>query len=97
MSKRRFELHLECVADIELDDAVINAVDADWRSSLYDLHTPEEIARHVGYNLIVNGLHLSSMDGWADQDNSLVRVLGPTNWTTEAIEHDANGTQKEKR
>lgn len=88
MSKRQFQLQLECLATIEIDDAVIQAVDDDWRSSLYDLHTPEEIARHIGYNLIVNGLHLSSMDGWADQDNNLVRLIGPTEWTTEATEHN---------
>lgn len=84
MGKKQFNLHLECDAIIEIDDAVIQAVDDDWRSSLYDLHTPEEIARHIGYNLIVNGLHLSSMDGWADQDNSLAQVVGPTEWTTSA-------------
>ena len=92
MSKQQFTLRLECVATLEIDDAVINAVDDDWRSSLYDLHTPEEIAQHIGFNLIVNGLHLSSMDGWADQDNNLVQILGPTEWNTEA-EVKQNGSK----
>ena len=86
MSERVFELTFHGSATIALDSSVIDVVDADWRSSLYDLHGAEEIARHVGYNLVVNGLHLSSMDGWADQDNSKARVLGPIEWNAEAVE-----------
>lgn len=55
MSKRTFELEFTGTATIELDDAVIDAVDDDWRAVFYQLHTPEEIARHVGYNLVING------------------------------------------
>jgi Ser-tRNA(Ala) deacylase AlaX len=86
MSKRRFDLELHCRATVEIDDAVISAVDDDWRSSLYDLHGAEEIAKHIGYNLIVNGLHLSSMDGWADQDDSNTQILGPVYWESNATE-----------
>lgn len=86
MSERTFDIELHGTATVVIDDAVIAAVDDDWRSSLYNLHTPEEIARHIAYNLIVNGIHLSSMDGWADQDNSKARTEGVTQWEIEAIE-----------
>lgn len=86
MSTRTFDIELHGTATVEIDDAVIAAVDDDWRSSLYNLHTPEEIAQHIAFNLIVNGIHLSSMDGWADQDNSKARTVGTTDWTIEAVE-----------
>jgi Ser-tRNA(Ala) deacylase AlaX len=86
MAKRKFSLRLECDAVIELDDAVIQAVDDDWRSSLYDLHTPEEIAEHVGYNLIVNGINLTSMDGWANLERDHAKIEGVVNWDTTAVE-----------
>lgn len=84
MSTKQFNLRLECNAVVEIDNDVIKAVDGDWRSVLYNLHTPEEIAEHIGYNLIVNGLRLSSMDGWADQDDSKAQLRGPVEWITDA-------------
>lgn len=95
MGKRRFELHFSMYdeyvdsAVIELDDAVIEAVDDAWRAMFYNLHTPERIAAHVGYNLIINGLSLSQMDGWADQPAENARVIEwpeLTDWEIEAEE-----------
>ena len=60
---------------IELDQAVIDAVDDSWREMLYPLYTPEDIARHIAYNMVVNRLELSDLDGWADQPASNARVL----------------------
>ena len=62
-------------AVIELDQAVIDAVDDDWRKHLYPLHTPEQIAAHICYNMVENHLQLSDMDGWADKDNGMARIL----------------------
>jgi len=81
MAKRRFKLHFSMYKEyvdsavIELDDAVIEAVDDGWRAQFYNLHTPEEIAEHVGFNLIVNRGRLSMLDGWADQPDENARVL----------------------
>lgn len=86
MGKRLFNIELHSAVTVELDDAVINAVDGDWRSSLYNLHTAEEIAGHVGYNLVVNGVGLSSMDGWADQNDDNARLLSSVHWQTKARE-----------
>ena len=72
---RTFLLRIDGWAKMELDEQVIDAVDDEWREYLYQLDTPEEIAAHVGYNLIVNRIPLSMMDGWADQPDKNARVL----------------------
>jgi len=59
---------------IELDEKVISVVDDEWRASLYDLHTPEEIAAHIAFNL-VEGSCLSRLDGWADQPDENARII----------------------
>jgi len=61
-------------AVIVLDQSVIDVVDDDWRRSLYPLHTPEDIAEHICYNIVEHRLRLSQMDGWANMDNGLVRI-----------------------
>ena len=81
MGKRRFDLHFSMFSEhvdsavIELDDAVIEAVDDGWRAQFYHLVTPKGIAEHVAYNLIVNSVPLSMMDGWADQPDENARVI----------------------
>lgn len=76
MAKRTFHVELYC--KVEIDDEVIAAVDDDWRKHLYPLHTPEEIAQHVAFNLLVNGARLTQLDGWADKDDSMATVLRNT-------------------
>lgn len=79
--KRRFEISFELdsmevdTAIIELDQAVIDVVDDDWRASLYDLHTPEEIAAHIGRNMIVLRINLTQMDGWANQNPANAKII----------------------
>ena len=81
MKKRRFIVTFsrfgEDIDDawIELDQAVIDAVDDSWREMLYPLHTPEQIARHIAYNMVINRLKLSDLDGWADQPSSNAKIL----------------------
>jgi len=81
MGKRKFKVIFELdgwdvdSGLIELDQKVIDVVDDEWRSQLYDLHTPEEIAAHIGYNLILNKAKLTDLDGWADLTNDLARVI----------------------
>lgn len=95
MGKRRFRLcfsmcdeHVDS-AVIELDDAVIEAVDDAWRAMFYNLRTPERIAAHIGYNLILNGRSLSELHGWADQPAKNARILewpDLADWDIEAKE-----------
>lgn len=75
MAKQRFGVKLMVDAIIELDDAVIAAVDSDWRDQFYNLVTPQQIAKHVAYNLIANNANLSQLDGWADQPNDYAKLI----------------------
>ena len=85
MGKRIFELEFFGTARIELDDAVIEAVDDEWRSALYDLYTAEEIAEMVGRCMICHQTPLSHLDGWADQPDSNAKVLRFPNWETTEV------------
>ena len=51
---------------IEIDNDVIDSVDDEWREMFYDLTTPQEIAEHIAFNLIVNNATLSMLDGFAN-------------------------------
>jgi len=70
MSKRKFLVEFEGDAIIELDDAVIEAVDDEWRRVFYKLYSTEDIVAHVACNLIV-GARLSLLDGWADLSDGM--------------------------
>jgi hypothetical protein len=59
------EIHFE--GTIELDDKVISAVNDDWRKLFYpSITTPQKIAEHIAFNMIVNDLKLSGIDGFAN-------------------------------
>jgi hypothetical protein len=72
---RKFRVNFRGSVDIELDESVIQAVNADWRSSFYDLHTPEQIAAHIAYNMAFNHLPLSHLDGWADMPDTKAKIV----------------------
>jgi len=78
--KRYFTVTAQVAAIIELDPAVIDVVDDEWRRYLYDLHTPKEIAEHIGYNMIANRWPLSALDGWADQPDSNAKYVIYPEW-----------------
>ena len=65
MGKRKFSIMCVITAELILDDEVIQVVDDEWRKELYNLKTPEEIAKHIAYNLLT-GRTLSMIDGWQD-------------------------------
>jgi hypothetical protein len=85
MGKRRFRLELSGTAIIELDDQVINVVDAEWRRELYNLRTPEAIATMVGGNLI-RGATLSQLNGWANQPDENAKIVSEPEWEIETKE-----------
>jgi hypothetical protein len=72
---RYFNVRFTGEAVIALADEVIDAVDDEWRSMFYNLHTPEDIAEHIGYNLVVNHWDLTSLDGWADQPRTNAKLV----------------------
>jgi hypothetical protein len=71
---RKFKVEFRGSISIELDERVINAVNEEWRSSFYDLNTPEDIAAHIAYNMAFNRLPLSHLDGWADMPDSKANI-----------------------
>jgi len=72
MSLHGRSLKLAMGRNSEALDLAISGGRYRWRqSSRY----PEEIAEHIGYNLIVNRQRLSNLDGWADQPDCRARVI----------------------
>jgi hypothetical protein len=60
---------------IEIDDVVIDAVDDSWRKLFYDFTRPQQIAEHIAFNMIVNDLTLSRIDGFANLSNDLANLV----------------------
>jgi len=61
---------------IELDQKVIDQVDDEWRSFFYpSMDTPERVAEMIAYNLVVNNTSLSGIDGFADLDDDMARMI----------------------
>ena len=75
MSKRKFRVGFYVEADIELDDRIFENVDNEFRNTLYNLSTEEEIIEHVARNVLINNFRLSSLDGWANLPDSCFKVL----------------------
>ena len=72
---RTFKIEFEGSLTLELASAVIEAVDDEWRSRFYTLHTPAEIAEHIAHNLFFNRWELSSLDGWTDQPDENAMII----------------------
>ena len=68
------EIHFE--GKIEIDDDVIEAIDDEWREMFYgDLTTPQDIAEHIAFNIIVNESTLSRLDGFANFENEKAQII----------------------
>jgi len=78
---RYFRIELEGEIVVGIDQQVIDVVDDEWRETLYQLYTPEQIAEMVGYNMGVNRWFLSQLDGWADQSDENAKLLNMEIWT----------------
>ena len=86
MNRTQFRVHLDGIATIELDEAVLRVVDDEWRKQFYPLFSVQEIAEHIAYNLIINNACLSQLDGWADQPDSNAVIVDEPEWDTFAKE-----------
>ncbi len=70
MTMRKFYLNI--VAEIDLDDKVIKrGMSKEFSDKFYDLQSPEQVASHIGYNMILNNCQLFNLDGFADLPNNL--------------------------
>ena len=73
MAKRQFWVILEF--EVEVDEQVLDrGVDPEWSKENYNFTTPTQVAAHVGFNMVRNGIGLSSMDGFADLSDELAVV-----------------------
>lgn len=87
MAKRTFEVKLEKFITLELDDAVIDVTKTEeFKKQAYNFQTVEEVAKHIGYNMVINGSSLSNLDGWADQPDSNAKIIDESPWEAEATE-----------
>lgn len=86
MTTRLFRVCFEGEGVIELDDAVIGAVDDEWRSVFYNLRDADDIAAHIAYNLVVRKVELSDLDGWANQPDERAFMLEDVDWDVIARE-----------
>jgi len=86
MGKRIFEVTVTKTINLELDDAVIDAVDDEWWKTFYNLHEPEEIASMIGRCMVLFHSDLNDLDGWGDQPNENARIIENVDEDVEAHE-----------
>ncbi len=73
--KGNYEEDIHFEGSIELDDKVIFAVTDEWREHFYpSLTTPQKVAEHIAYNMIVNDLKLSGIDGFANLPDEMATL-----------------------
>lgn len=88
--RRKYEVRTELAVSVEMDDAVYKAVlTKEWRSRFYPLHSVGDVVRHVTLN-ILQGRKLSSLDGFANLSDDLVRVAIP-DWGEVEVEGARGG------
>lgn len=76
MAKRKFWVTLEF--EVEVDEQALDRCnDDEWRKEMYHFTTHEQVAAHVGFNMVRNNIGLSSMDGFADLSDDLAKVVEP--------------------
>lgn len=61
--------------NIEIEDEVIKAVNDEWRETFYSLISPQQVAEHIAYNIIVNDARLSQLDGFANFPDDYAEIL----------------------
>lgn len=64
------------IHDPDVIARVVGASGDEWRSQFYPMiATAENVAEHLAFNAISNGVHdISRLDGWADLDASAATV-----------------------
>lgn len=73
--KGNYEEDIHFEGTLELDDAVIANVDDSWRKLFYDFNEPQQVADHIVFNMIVNDLTLSKIDGFANLSDNMAILL----------------------
>lgn len=78
---RKFEVEVAQVVIVEFDDTLRPEgimPDEEWRAQMYNIQTPAELAEHLAYNYVANGIdRLSMLDGFADRQDDEVEYSAP--------------------
>lgn len=68
--KRTFRVRMMVDVEVEIDQAVLDVVDDEWRSEFYDFSTPGDVAQHFAFNHLVNRVSsVRILDGFAHLAN----------------------------
>ena len=79
--KKRYVVEFTADAKIEVDNSVIErALTQEWRETYYEFDTPEKVVEHIAYNMAINHLRLSQLDGFADLKDDLAVMSDGPNW-----------------
>jgi hypothetical protein len=83
--KHKFIVTVSRTIEVEFNASIIP--DDDWRRHFYrSIRTPADVAEHLAYNYVANGVErLSQLDGWANEKDSLVKFT-EQEWDTESRE-----------
>lgn len=60
-----YEVEVSTRVRVVLHPDVVDRVDDDWRSGMYQLYDDEDILSHLLFNLL-QGRRIDQLDGWAD-------------------------------
>lgn len=82
--RKEFRVKLTCYVTLRISPTVLAGVDDGWRQTYYQLHSDEDVAQHIAYNMVVNDLSLQQIDGFADRKEREAEVFD-TEWDTEII------------
>lgn len=73
--KKKFNVEVTITATITIDErALARTREKDWRDQFHRLVDDADAAAHIGYNVLVNQITLTQIDGWADSDDAFVTV-----------------------
>ena len=64
----KYRIKSEVVVELEIDDAVMDVIDDEWRELFYDLRNTGDILEHLIYNSVIHKRPVCNLDGWADQE-----------------------------
>lgn len=76
----RFYVNFECEIALDIDERVMEVITDDWRSHFYNINTWEDLAAFIGYNMFINKLKLSQIDGLCDLDDGLATIMEEGDW-----------------
>lgn len=83
--KHKFRVTVSKTVVVEFNTSVM--VDDEWRRHFYaSIRTPGNLAEHIGFNYVANGINkISELDGFATTPDRLVKFYDE-GWDTESDE-----------